>query len=70
MVQAGVPAWTAEQIMRVWGEVRRGGLSVPTNIVAALTGIDPRGVADFLADHAEAFRRGPAPAAPRHRRQR
>lgn len=55
MTQAGVPEWLAEQIVLLWGELRRGGGGTTTDVVRVLTGREPRGVAEFVRDHAAAF---------------
>lgn len=56
MVGSGLPAWLADGIVAVYGELRRGVASSPTDVVRVLTGRDPRGIDAFLRDHAGAFR--------------
>jgi uncharacterized protein YbjT (DUF2867 family) len=56
MVQAGLPAWFADQLVILWQQLRRGAASTPTDVVRVLTGREPRSVADFVRDHAAAFR--------------
>jgi uncharacterized protein YbjT (DUF2867 family) len=56
MREAGLPPWMADQIVAVWGELRQGVASSPTDLVRVLTGPEPRTVTDFLRDHADAFR--------------
>jgi uncharacterized protein YbjT (DUF2867 family) len=56
MVDAGLPAWTAQQVAAVWGELRRGAAATPTDVVRVLLGREPRTVGDFCADHAALFR--------------
>jgi hypothetical protein len=57
MVETGMPPWLAEQIVAVWGQLRRWAASSTTDLVRELTGREPRTVTDFLRDHADAFRR-------------
>ena len=56
MLESGLPPWAADQIVAIWGEIRRGVLSTPTDVVRVLTGREARTVADFCQDHAGAFR--------------
>lgn len=56
MTALGLPEWTARQIVEVWAQVRRGVHSVPTDVVAVVTGHEPRTTSAFLAEHAEVFR--------------
>ncbi|MGD9529676.1 NAD(P)H-binding protein [Pseudonocardia sp.] len=55
MRDAGVPAWFADQIVLLYGELRRAGSAPATDVVRVLTGREPRTVADFARDHAAAF---------------
>lgn len=55
MVEAGLPEWLADEIVTLWGELRRGAGAATTDVVRVLTGREPRGVADFARDHAAAF---------------
>jgi uncharacterized protein YbjT (DUF2867 family) len=55
LVAEGVPEWFATNTVAVFGQLRRGAQSEACDVVRALTGRDPRSVADFLADHASAF---------------
>jgi uncharacterized protein YbjT (DUF2867 family) len=57
MRDAGLPEWLADQVVALWGELRRGAGSATTDVVRVLTGRDPRGVAEFARDHAAAFGR-------------
>jgi uncharacterized protein YbjT (DUF2867 family) len=56
MLQASVPDWMAEQLVALWGELRRGTADTTTDVVRVLTGEEPRTVSQFLRDHAAAFR--------------
>ena len=56
MLQAGVPAWMAEQLVGLWRELRRGAADTTTDVVRVLTGQEPRTLTRFLRDHAAAFR--------------
>ncbi len=56
MLRAGVPGWMAEQLVALWGELRRGAADTTTDVVRVLTGREPRTVSQFLRDHAAAFR--------------
>ncbi|MGE3289051.1 MAG: NAD(P)H-binding protein, partial [Pseudonocardia sp.] len=51
----GVPEWFADQLVALFGELRRGGGAAATDVVRVLTGREPRTVADFARDHAAAF---------------
>ncbi|MDF2979058.1 MAG: NmrA family protein [Actinomycetospora sp.] len=51
----GVPGWFATATVAVFGQLRRGVQSEARDVVRAVTGREPRSVADFLADHASAF---------------
>jgi uncharacterized protein YbjT (DUF2867 family) len=55
MLEAGVPAWAAEGIVAVWGQLRAGAASSITDTVRVLTGREPRRIEEFLRDHAGAF---------------
>lgn len=56
MIQAGLPEWVADQIVNVFGELRRGVAANTTDVVRVLTGAEPRTVADFARAYAAAFR--------------
>lgn len=56
MVEAGLPAWLADQLIILWGQLRRGAAATTTDVVHVLTGHEPRTVAAFARDHAWAFR--------------
>jgi uncharacterized protein YbjT (DUF2867 family) len=60
---AGLPAWLVTHLDRAFALVRGGALGARTDEVRALTGRPPRGIADFVRDHAAAFMAAaPAPA--------
>ena len=59
MVEAGMPDFVAEQLVKVFGQLRQGVAARATNTVESLTGGPPRSFAAFARDHAELF----APAA-------
>jgi len=51
MVGNGIPPWFAEQLVRVFGQLRAGAADRVTDAVRALTGREPRTLAQFLRDH-------------------
>ena len=55
MLRSGMPEWVAERLVVLFGLLRRGVMSTPTDVVRVLTGREPRSVADFVRDHAVAF---------------
>lgn len=55
LLQSGVPPWFADELLKVFGELRRGVASTPTDVVRVLTGREPRTVGDFFTAHAAAF---------------
>jgi hypothetical protein len=55
LVESGVPGWFADQLVAIFGELRRGAGSTPTEVVRVLTGREPRTVTDYLRDHAAVF---------------
>jgi uncharacterized protein YbjT (DUF2867 family) len=55
LVAAGVGEWFATTTVALFGQLRRGVQSEARDVVHALTGREPRSVADFLAEHASAF---------------
>jgi uncharacterized protein YbjT (DUF2867 family) len=73
LVQAGAPDWMAENVVAVFGMLRRDPAAQVTGAVHALTGRQPRHLAEFLHDHAARFgpdrpRLGAAQAAPASQR--
>jgi uncharacterized protein YbjT (DUF2867 family) len=59
LIQAGLPDFVAEQVVKVFAMARQGVAEQVTATVASLTGRPPRGFASFARDHARLF----APAA-------
>lgn len=55
MLQSGVPPWIADELLKVFRELRRGVASTPTDVVRVLTGREPRTIGDFFRAHAAAF---------------
>lgn len=55
MTHAGLPEWLADQLVILWGELRRDAAATTTDVVRVLTGREPRTVADFGRDFAAAF---------------
>ncbi len=55
MIEAGVPPFTAEQIVAMFGQFRAGVSDRTTGAVERLTGRAPRGLGSFLEEHAAAF---------------
>jgi uncharacterized protein YbjT (DUF2867 family) len=55
MLEAGVPEFVADFLVRLFGALRAGAHAVPTDTVRAVTGGEPRSIADFARDHAGAF---------------
>ncbi|HET9255187.1 MAG TPA: SDR family oxidoreductase [Pseudonocardiaceae bacterium] len=52
MVGDGLPEWLADQIVLLWGALRRGAVATTTDVFRALTGHEPRTFADFARDFA------------------
>ena len=59
MIGGGVPAFAAQQIVKIFAQLRQGADRRVTATVQALTGSAPRDFACFARDHAHLF----APAA-------
>jgi uncharacterized protein YbjT (DUF2867 family) len=55
MIEQGVPEFVAGEIVKVFGFLRRGDQDRTTDTVRALTGREPRGLAEFARDHAGLF---------------
>ena len=55
LVQAGAPDWMAENVVAVFEMLRRDPAAQVTGAVHALTGRQPRHLAEFLRDHAARF---------------
>lgn len=63
MLRSGMPDWLADGVVEVHRQLRAGVSAQVTDVVRVLTGRDPRGLGDFLRDHADLLARGaPAPA--------
>ena len=58
MIDAGLPPFAAEQVVTVFGELRRGAQARPPTRSNALTGTAARSFASFARDYAGAFQRG------------
>ena len=50
-----MPDWMAQNIVAVFGMLRQDPEAQVTGVVHALTGRQPRHLAEFLADHRAAF---------------
>jgi uncharacterized protein YbjT (DUF2867 family) len=55
LVEAGAPGWLAENVVAVFGMLRRDPAAQVTGVVHALTGRQPRHLAEFLRGHAATF---------------
>jgi uncharacterized protein YbjT (DUF2867 family) len=55
LTAAGMPPWLIEQVDGAFARIRAGELAATTDAVHVLTGRPPRGIAEFVRDHAEAF---------------
>ena len=55
LIGAGLPAFAAEQVVRVFDALRQGAQSTTTGSVRTLTGRDAHPFADFAPDYAGAF---------------
>jgi uncharacterized protein YbjT (DUF2867 family) len=55
LVKAGMPAWMAENLVTVFGMLREDPSAQVTDAVHALTGRQPRHLAEFLVDHSALF---------------
>jgi len=56
LVGAGVPPFAADQVVRIFAQLRAGAQATPVDAVRALVGRPSRAFAEFAADHAAAFR--------------
>ena len=56
LVGSGIPEFVADQIVAIFGFLRRGDQERTTGIVRALSGREPRSFARFARDHAGFFR--------------
>ena len=59
MIEVGMPEFVAEQLVKIFEQLRQGVAEQTTRTVEALTGSPPRSFAEFARDHAHLF--GPAP---------
>jgi uncharacterized protein YbjT (DUF2867 family) len=55
LVAAGLPGWLVEHLVGVFRLIRADALAQTTGDVLALAGRDPRDIAEFARDHAQAF---------------
>ena len=55
LIQAGLPAFGAEQVVAIFAQARSGAAEQVTGTVELLTGTPPRDVAAFARDFASAF---------------
>lgn len=53
---AGVPEWTARNVVTLFRLLREGAGAQVTDVVRVVTGREPRTLREFLADHAGVFR--------------
>ena len=65
MIHDGMPAFAAEQIIKMFGRLRQGVAQQVTATVQALTGSAPRDFASFAGDHARLFAPAATAAGPR-----
>jgi hypothetical protein len=56
MIQAGLSAWVADQLVILWTQLRRGAAATTTDVVRVVTDREPPSVRDFGRDFADAFR--------------
>jgi uncharacterized protein YbjT (DUF2867 family) len=56
ILAAGVPEFVADQLLRIYAQLRAGAAARVTGSVEELTGRPPRSFAAFARDHAEIFR--------------
>ena len=55
LIGAGVPPFAADQVVRIFAQLRGGAQATPIDAVRQLTGRAPRRFSEFLADHVAAF---------------
>jgi uncharacterized protein YbjT (DUF2867 family) len=55
MLESGAPAWLADTLVVLFGELRRGLAAQTTDTVQALIGREPRAFAEFAHDHRAIF---------------
>jgi uncharacterized protein YbjT (DUF2867 family) len=56
LAASGMPGWLVEHLVGAFRMIRADALAETSDGVRALTGREPRGIADFVGDHAAAFR--------------
>jgi uncharacterized protein YbjT (DUF2867 family) len=55
LVASGMPDWLIRHLDGAFTRIRHGEFAATTDTLAVLTGRPPRGIADFVTDHADAF---------------
>jgi uncharacterized protein YbjT (DUF2867 family) len=55
MLQAGAPAWIADNVVAVYGALRAGVATQVTDTVRQVTGRAPRSLEQFAREHAGVF---------------
>jgi uncharacterized protein YbjT (DUF2867 family) len=55
LVASGMPDWLIRHLDGAFARFRAGEFAATTSTVAELTGRRPRGIAEFITDHADAF---------------
>jgi uncharacterized protein YbjT (DUF2867 family) len=55
MLEAGLPGFITDFLVALFGALRAGAHARPTGAVRAITGREPRSIAEFARDHAGAF---------------
>jgi hypothetical protein len=50
-----MPNWLIRHLDGAFTRIRHGEFAATTDTLAVLTGRPPRGIADFVTDHADAF---------------
>jgi uncharacterized protein YbjT (DUF2867 family) len=61
MIAAGLPEFVADQVVKVFQQLRAGVAEEVTSTVESLTGSAPRRFADFARDYARLFQANPVP---------
>jgi NAD(P)H dehydrogenase (quinone) len=55
LAASGMPDWLIQHLDGAFTKIRNGEFAATTDAVAVLTGRPPRGIGDFVTDHADAF---------------
>jgi uncharacterized protein YbjT (DUF2867 family) len=55
ILEAGLPEFVADQLLKIYAQLRQGAAADVTDAVHALTGSPPRSFADFARDYAQLF---------------